>query len=106
MAGKRATLQTVSGESLSILKEILLTVKLGCRPLKKWVFVANIIDGLILGLDILHAYDASVYIRRQELRLAEEEVSLWSPGAATRPSSLVVAKDHVDTRAVRRGSSG
>jgi hypothetical protein len=29
------------------------------------------------------------------LRLAEEEVSLWSPGAGPRPSNLVVAKDHV-----------
>ncbi|XP_023702529.1 uncharacterized protein LOC111861847 [Cryptotermes secundus] len=60
-----------------------------------WVFVANITDELILGLDILRAYDASVDIGRQTLRLAEEEVSLWSPGAGPRPSNLVVAKDHV-----------
>jgi hypothetical protein len=60
-----------------------------------WVFVANITDELILGLDILRAYDASVDIRRQTLRLAEEEVSLWSPGAGPHTSSLVVAKDQV-----------
>jgi hypothetical protein len=60
-----------------------------------WVFVANITDELILGLDILRAYDASVDIGRQKLRLAEEEVSLWSPGEGTCPSSLVVAKDHM-----------
>jgi hypothetical protein len=60
-----------------------------------WVFVANITDELILGLDILRAYDASVDIGRQTLRLADEEVSLWSPGAGPRPSSLVVANDHV-----------
>jgi hypothetical protein len=29
-----------------------------------WVFVANITDELILGLDILRAYDASVDIGR------------------------------------------
>jgi hypothetical protein len=39
-----------------------------------WVFVANITDELILGLDILRAYDASVDIGRQTLRLADEEV--------------------------------
>jgi hypothetical protein len=43
----------------------------------------------ILGLDILRAYNASVDIGRQTLRLAEDELSLWSP------SSLVVAKDQV-----------
>jgi hypothetical protein len=32
---------------------------------------------------------------RQTLRLEEEEVSLWSPWARPRPSSLVVAKDQV-----------
>jgi hypothetical protein len=60
-----------------------------------WVFVANITDKLILGLDRLRAYDACVDIGCQKLRLAEEEVSLWSPGARPHPSSLVVAKDHV-----------
>jgi hypothetical protein len=50
---------------------------------------------LILELDILRAYDASVDIGYQTLRLAEEEVSLWTPGEGPRPSSLVVAKDHV-----------
>jgi hypothetical protein len=46
-----------------------------------------------LGLDILRAYDASVDIGRQTLRLAEEEIPLWSPGVGPRPSSLVVAKE-------------
>jgi hypothetical protein len=90
-----STLQTVSGGSLPILKEVLLTLTLGRRPLSMWVFVANITDELILGLNILRAYNASVDIGCQTLRLADEEVSLWSPGAGPRPSSLVVADDHV-----------
>jgi hypothetical protein len=89
------TLQTVSGESLPILKEVLLTLTLGRCPLKMWVFVANITDELILGLDILRSNDASVDIGRQTLRLADKEVLLWSPGAGLRPSSPVVADDHV-----------
>jgi hypothetical protein len=48
-----------------------------------------------LGLDILRAYEASVDIGRQTLRLADEEISLWNPGAGPRPSSPVVANDHV-----------
>jgi hypothetical protein len=85
----------VCGESLPILKEVVLTLTLGHRPLRMWLFVADITDELILGQDILCAYDASVDIGRQTLRLAEEEVSLWIPGEGPRPSSLVVAKDHV-----------
>jgi hypothetical protein len=72
-------LQTVSGEALPILKEIFLTMNLGQYPLKMWVFVANITNDFILGLDILRAYDTSVDLERQMLHLAEEEVTLWSP---------------------------
>jgi hypothetical protein len=91
---QRLTLQTVSGESLPILKVVFLTVTLGQRPLKIWVFITDITE-FILGLDILRAYDASVDIGRQRLRLAEEEVSLWSPGVGLRLSSLVVAEYQV-----------
>jgi hypothetical protein len=77
------------------LKEVLLTLTLGRRPLRIWVFVTNITDELILGLDILLAYDASVDKGRQTLHLADEEVLLWNPGAGPRPSSLIVAEDNV-----------
>jgi hypothetical protein len=73
---QRFKLQTVSGEALPVLKEVFLTLSLGRRPLKIWVFVANITNDFILGLDILRAYDASVDIGRQTLRLAEEEIPL------------------------------
>jgi hypothetical protein len=62
---QRFKLKTVSGETLPILKEVFLILTLGCRPLKIWVFVANITNELILGLDILHTYDASVDLGRQ-----------------------------------------
>jgi hypothetical protein len=57
--------------------------------------VISITKEFILELDILHTYDASVALGRQMLHLAEEEVSLWSPGASPQPSSLVVDKDQV-----------
>jgi hypothetical protein len=81
---QRFKLQTVFGEALSVLKEVFLTLNLGRHLLKIWVFVANITKGFILGLDILRAYNASVDIGRQTLRLAEEKVSLWSPRVGPR----------------------
>jgi hypothetical protein len=70
---QRFTLQTVSGEALPIIKEVFLTLTLGQRPLKIWVFVADITNEFILGLDILRAYDATVDIGRQTLRLAKKK---------------------------------
>jgi hypothetical protein len=92
---QRVSLQMVSGETRPILKEVFIALNLGWHPLKIWVFVADIANELILGLDVLRAYDASVDIGRQTLCLAEEEVSSCSPGAGPRPSSLVVAMAHV-----------
>jgi hypothetical protein len=68
---QRFQLQTVSGEALPVLKEVFLTLTLGRRPLKILVFVANITNEFILGLDVLRAYDASVDIGCQTLHLAE-----------------------------------
>jgi hypothetical protein len=68
---------------LPILQEVFLTLILGRRPLKITVFVASITNEFILWLDILRAYDASVDLGCQTLRLAEEELSLWSPGAGS-----------------------
>jgi hypothetical protein len=61
---QRFKLQAVSGETLS------LTLTLGRRPLKIRAFVTNITNELILGLDILRAYNASVDLGCQTLHLA------------------------------------
>jgi hypothetical protein len=68
---------------------------MGQRALKIWIFVSNITNEFVSGLDIQRPYDLSVNLGLQTLRLAEEEVSLWSPGAGPWPSRLVVANDLV-----------
>jgi hypothetical protein len=91
----KCALQTASGETLPILKESFVTPTLGQLPLEIWVFVSHITDELILGLNILRAYDASMDLGHQMLRLGEEEVSLWSPHLDPQPSCLVVGDDQV-----------
>jgi hypothetical protein len=81
--------------SFTILKEVFLTLTLGRRPLKIWVYVTNITNEFVLGLEILNTYDAYIDLGRQILHLAEEEVSLCSPRAGPLPSSLVVTSDHM-----------
>jgi hypothetical protein len=53
------------------LKEVFLTLTLGRHPLKIWVFVTNVTNEFILGLNILCTYDTSVDLWRQMLGLAE-----------------------------------
>jgi hypothetical protein len=77
------------------LKEVFLTLTLGWRPLKIWLFIAYITNEFILELDILHACDTSMDLGHQMLRLVEEGLSLWSPGAGTRSSNLALAVDQV-----------
>jgi hypothetical protein len=84
-------MQTVSEETLPIIRKIFLALNLGRRQLKIWVFVADITNEFILWLNILGAYESFVGLGRQMLRLAVEDVSQWSPGAGARYSTLVVA---------------
>jgi hypothetical protein len=54
----KCALQTVKGHL-----EALVTMILGRCPLTTWVFVANITDESILGLDVMQAHDTSVDLR-------------------------------------------
>jgi len=88
-------LQTASGETLPVLKEALVELTLGQRALRIWVFVVEVTDEFILGLDVLRAYDASVDLRRHLLRLGQEEVTLWRPGAQPKSARLSLVGDEV-----------
>jgi predicted aspartyl protease len=84
-------LQTASGETILVVKEARVELTIGRRTLRSWVFVADITNDFILGLDILRAYDASVDIGRRVLRLGRDEVPVReAPTAAvlkrTRPT--------------------
>jgi hypothetical protein len=92
-AGPTSQVANDAWGALPIFKDVYLTLALGRRPLKTWIFVANISSKFITGMNILRAYDAFVDIGRQTLRLVEQEVPLRSPGTGPRPSSLVVAKE-------------
>jgi hypothetical protein len=62
----RCMLQTASWETLPALKESLLELVLGWNPIR--TFVVQITDEFILGLDFMHANEASVDLRCHVLR--------------------------------------
>jgi hypothetical protein len=59
---------------MPVVKEAHVELTMGRRTLRSWLFVADIKDDFILGLDILLAHDASVDIGRRVLRLGQDEM--------------------------------
>jgi hypothetical protein len=59
------------------------------------MFVAEITDEFILGLDVLRAYNASMDVGHYLLRLGQEEVILWKPGVQPISSRLSLVSDEV-----------
>jgi hypothetical protein len=70
--GRQCVLQVGSGRTIHVAREALVELTLTQRALKIWVFVADIMDEFILGLDILRAYHATVDVRRHVLRLGQD----------------------------------
>jgi predicted aspartyl protease len=67
-------LLTASGGTIPVVKKARLELTLGWRTLRRWVFVADITNDFILGLDILRAYDSSVDVGLRVLRLGRDVV--------------------------------
>jgi hypothetical protein len=84
-----------SGETIPVVKEVLVELALGRRALRIWVFVAEITDEFILPLDVLRAYDASVDFGCHLLSLGKEEVTLCNHGARPTSSRLSLVSDEV-----------
>jgi hypothetical protein len=55
-------LQMASGETQVVMKEAFIRLTLAWCPLTTWMFVACIADEVILGLDVMHSHDASMYL--------------------------------------------
>jgi hypothetical protein len=77
-----------SGETILVMVTVV-ELTLGRRPLKMWVFVAEVTDEFIPGLDAPQAYNASENLGRHLLQLGQEEVMLWRPNTTnTFPAHL------------------
>jgi hypothetical protein len=68
---------------------------LGRGPINIWVFVAEIANEFIVGLDVLSIYAASVNLGRHTLRLGDEEVFVSRSRAIARSCRLVLGSEQV-----------
>jgi hypothetical protein len=98
--GRQCVVQVGSGRTIPVVKEALVELTLGQRALKIWVFVADVTDEFILGLDILRAYDASVDVGRHVLRMGQEKVPVREAPTASVLSRSRPTESHSNRRPV------
>ena len=86
-----------SGETIPV-TEALVERTLGWQTLRIWVFVAEITDEYILGLDVLRDYEASVVLEHQLLRLGQVEVMVWRTAAKPKSSCISLVGEVIPAR--------
>ena len=86
-----------SGETIPV-TEALVERTLGRQTLRIWVFVAEITDEYILGLDVLRDYDASVVLEHQLLRVGLVEMMVWRTEAKQQSSCISFVGEVIPAR--------
>ncbi|GFS99824.1 transposon Ty3-G Gag-Pol polyprotein [Nephila pilipes] len=71
-------LKTATGEKANIHGKMDASIECGSRRFQHKVYVANITDPCILGLDFLREFNFMVDLEKNEIRTGGEEISLFS----------------------------
>ncbi|GBM87336.1 hypothetical protein AVEN_133987-1 [Araneus ventricosus] len=72
------TLKTATGEKAKIQGKLDASIECGSRKFKHRVYIADITDSCILGLDFLQKFKFTVDLEKNEIRTASEKISLFS----------------------------
>jgi hypothetical protein len=68
--------QTVTGQIIPIFKEVLVHLNLHTCTIKAWALVADIIEEVLLGLDVMCAEDVVLDFHRNVLRIGGQEMPM------------------------------
>ncbi|GBM31667.1 hypothetical protein AVEN_198936-1 [Araneus ventricosus] len=72
------TLKTATGEKAKIQGKLDASIECGSRKFQHKVYVADITDSCILGLDFLQKFKFTVDLEKNEIRTGSEKISLFS----------------------------
>ncbi|GBM22110.1 hypothetical protein AVEN_266472-1 [Araneus ventricosus] len=72
------TLKTATGEKAKIQGKLDASIECGFRKFQHRVYVADITDSCILGLDFLQKFKFTVDLEKNEIRTGSEKISLFS----------------------------
>ncbi|GFU45006.1 retrovirus-related Pol polyprotein from transposon 412 [Trichonephila clavipes] len=91
----RVVLQTVTGEKIDIHGKLKVKIKFGDTTYQHAVYVADIADPLILGLDFLKEHGFTLDFNKNELRSIHEEVTIFKIEHRTESIRQVTANENI-----------
>ncbi|GBM01195.1 hypothetical protein AVEN_269285-1 [Araneus ventricosus] len=86
-------LKTATGEKAEIRGKLDAAIECGCRKFQHKIYVADITDPCILGLDFLQKFNFTVDLEKNEIRTAGEEIPLFSASEEHSKLCSVLAKE-------------
>ncbi|GBN45947.1 Retrovirus-related Pol polyprotein from transposon 297 [Araneus ventricosus] len=87
------SLKTATGEKAEIHGKLDATIECGSRKFQHKIYVADITDPCILGLDFLQKFNFMVDLEKNEIRTGGEEIPLFSASAENSKLCSVLAKE-------------
>ncbi|GBL63149.1 Retrovirus-related Pol polyprotein from transposon 297, partial [Araneus ventricosus] len=86
------SLKTATGEKTEIRGKLDASIECGLRKFHHRIYVADITDRCILGLDFLQKFNFTVDLEKNEIRTGGEEIPLFSASVQHSKSCSVLAK--------------
>ncbi|GFT63337.1 retrovirus-related Pol polyprotein from transposon 412 [Trichonephila clavipes] len=93
----RVVLQTVTGENIDIHGKLKVKIKFGDTTYQHAVYVADIADPFILGLDFLKEHGLTLDFNKNELRSIQEEVTIFKIEHRTESIRQVTVNENIVT---------
>ncbi|GBM27783.1 Retrovirus-related Pol polyprotein from transposon 297 [Araneus ventricosus] len=87
------SLKTATGEKAEIHGKLDAAIECGSRKFQHKIYVADITDPCILGLDFLQKFNFMVDLEKNEIRTGGEEIPLFSASAEDSKLCTVLAKE-------------
>ncbi|GBN00699.1 Retrovirus-related Pol polyprotein from transposon 297 [Araneus ventricosus] len=87
------SLKTATGEMAEIHGTLDAAIEFGSRKFQHRIYVADITDPCILGLDFLQKFNFTVDLEKNEIRTGGEEIPLFSTSAEHSKLCFVLAKE-------------
>ncbi|GFV40128.1 retrovirus-related Pol polyprotein from transposon 412 [Trichonephila clavipes] len=91
----RVVLQTVTGEKIDIHGKLKVNIKFGDTTYQHAVYVADIADPFILGLDFLKEHGFTLDFNKNELRSIHEEVNIFKIEHGTESIRQVTTNENI-----------
>ncbi|GBO17450.1 Transposon Ty3-I Gag-Pol polyprotein [Araneus ventricosus] len=86
------SLKTATGEKTEIRGKLDASIECGSRKFRHRIYVADVTDPCILGLDFLKKFNFTVDLEKNEIRTGGEEIPLFSASVLHLKSCSVLAK--------------